>query len=272
MKRTTIITLTILLIAFSARAQKEFRKSLSGVSRIAIETETSIKVLKGTTNELIIKEGCADCMDKNDMMSHFQKKEDTLEDERIKGLTPIYAGGKDNTEGIGLYMDQDGEVLRLKDLKSFFNRSGLTITVPSSAALIVNCGNMGSAVIEGLTSELEIETTIGLIELNNVTGPVTAHSSVGNINAVFTNVNQDAPISISSSTGIIDVSLPTTTKASVELKSTMGTVFTNFDLVEPREDGLKAIGGNRSIQGDLNNGGVKISLKASTGNIYLRKK
>ena len=259
-----------MLIGVLANAQTEFKKSLSGVSVIKIETGTSILMKEGVSNEIIIEEGCINCgiEDEPDTIMNVEQAEI---DEKAKGLSPIYASGKDNT-GTGIHLEQDGEVLRLNDLKTFYNRNGLTITVPSSVSLQINCGNLGNANIEGLTSELEINTNVGNINLNNVTGPITAHSSTGNIDIIFTSVNQNAPISISSSTGMIDVSLPSNTKASIELKSIMGAVYTNFDLVKPREDGLKAISDSKSISGDLNEGGVKIALKASTGNIYLRKK
>ena len=268
MKRTSILCLAFMLIGILASAQKEFKKSLSGISRIEIETGTSVYLKKGTSNEIIIREGCNNCGKEEDSAASWKEE---IPDEKAKGLTPIYAGGEDNT-GTGMFLEQDGEVLRLTDLKSFYNRKGLSITVPASVSLKINCGNLGNASVEGLTNELEINTNVGYIKLNNVTGPVTAHSSTGHIDAIFTSVNQTAPISISSSTGMIDVSLPTNTKASVALSSTMGSVYSNFDLVGPREDGLKAIGGNKSISGNINSGGVKIALKATIGNIYLRKK
>ncbi|MCL6220336.1 DUF4097 family beta strand repeat-containing protein [Zunongwangia pacifica] len=269
MKRTGMLSIVFMLMCIVTNAQKEFKKSLSGISRIEIETGTSIFLKKGASNEIIIKEGCSNCGNEEEMdQEEFYEPE---EDEKAKGLTAIYAGGEDNT-GVGIYMEKDGEILRINDLKSFYKRKGLTIIVPNAVAIKMNCGNLGSANIQNITNELEINTTVGYIKLNNVTGPVTAHSSTGNIDAVFTSVNQTAPISISSSTGMIDVSLPSNTKASVELKSTMGSVYSNFNLIEPREDGLKAIGGHKSITGNINNGGVKIALKASIGNIYLRKK
>ncbi len=270
MKRTSILCLAFMLIGILASAQKEFKKSLSGISRIEIETGTSVYLKKGTSNEIIIREGCSNCGKEEEPVTGWEGTNE-ITDERAKGLTPIYAGGEDNT-GTGMYLEQDGEVLRLTDLKSFYKRKGLTITVPVSVSLKINCGNLGNASVEGLTNELEINTNVGYIKLNNVTGPVTAHSTAGNIDAIFNSVNQTAPISMSSSTGMIDVSLPTNTKASVALSSTMGSVYSNFDLVVPRKDGLKAIGGNKSISGNINSGGVKIALKATIGNIYLRKK
>jgi len=56
------------------------------------------------------------------------------------------------------------------------------------------------------------------------------------------------------------------------MKSTIGEIFTDFDIKLPvPENGLKVVGGKSTIKTKLNNGGVEISLRSSTGNIYLRK-
>jgi len=271
MKKSNVLYLAfMLMVGLVANAQTEFKKSLKGISRIEIESNTSIAIKKGTTDQLILKEGCYNCADSEETESTWED-EDVSIDEKAKGLKAIYAGGEDNT-GLGMYIEIDGEVLRITDLKSFYKRKGLTLTIPASVAIKLQTGNLGNVIIEDLTNELEINTVVGYIKLTNVTGPITAHSSTGNIDAIFSSVDQSAPISITSSTGMIDVSLPSNTKASVELGSTMGSVFTNFDLIKPRKDGLKAVGGQKSITGNINKGGVKIALKASVGNIYLRKK
>lgn len=274
MKRTTVFTIAFMLVGLLATAQKDFKKSLSGISRVEIETGTSVKIIKGTGSEIVISDGCKDCGGDEDHNVEVSWEDENRggksEDDRARGLKAVYATGEDNT-GVGMFVETDGETLRVKDLKTFWKRKGLTITLPATVALNINTGSLGSATVSGWSSELEVNTSVGNIKLDNVTGPITAHSSTGAIDVIFGSVNQDAPISISSSTGVIDVTLPTSTKASVEMKSTMGTVYTNFDLVKPREDGLKALN-EKAISGDLNNGGVKISLKASTGNIYLRKK
>ncbi len=271
MKQIIALLVSLLLTGIFTHAQKEFKKSLTGITRVEIEAETAVRIVKGASNEIIMRDGCTDCDGQEYAININENKDTGEEDARAKGLKAIYPGGVDNT-GIGIIVQQEGEVLKVKDLKGYLKRGGLTITLPSSVSLNLNCGNMGSATVDGWSSELEIKTSMGQIKLKNVTGPVTASSSTGNIEADFSAVNQDAPTSIISSTGAIDISLPEKTNASVELRSTIGSVYSNFDLVKPREDGLKPLNGHKAIAGNLNNGGVKISLKASTGNIYLRKK
>ncbi len=279
MKTIKIIAL-IFLCTITAKAQENFRYSLSGIKKVNIYTNTSVKLIVGSSNELIMgkydgykgnhndhdgdhEEGDYD----NDNNHDHKKKTD-----RSKGLTAIYANGKDNT-GYGLQIEKEGDVLKIRDLKSFMQRDGFTITLPKNIDISLNCGSMGGAKIIGFSSDIEIRTSIGQIELIDVTGPITANSSVGSIDVIFVHVNQNAPITIMTSTGDVDVSLPQNTKANLVLKSSMGTVFTNFDLkTPPRKDGMRVPDASRSIVSKLNDGGVNIRLSSNMGNVYLRKK
>lgn len=284
MKHIILVIVFLFGSLVTSVAQEDYKHSLSGIKKIKLETNTTVKVVVGTVNEIVFSKGaevgCDDGEDHDHNHSHENHNYDYdhhdgdnegHQDDKAKGLKAIYPGGVDNT-GFGMSIEKDGDLLRVKDLKPFMQRHGFTITIPKSVSLNLDCGNLGSARVEGVSSELEINTNVGHIHLVNVTGPVTAHSSTGGINVEFVSLNQSAPVSISSSTGDVDVSLPSNAKADVELKSTMGTVYTNFDLVAPREDGMNVVGANRKIKGQLNNGGVKLYLSSSTGNIYFRKK
>ncbi|MET0464702.1 MAG: DUF4097 family beta strand repeat-containing protein [Chitinophagaceae bacterium] len=269
MKYFLILLYPIFLAGLKANAQKEFKKALTGISRVEIETETNIRIIKSTGNEIKITAGCTDCGNTGANVRYDDTQKE--EDEKAKGLKAIYPGGTDNT-GVGMLQQQNGGVLKLKDLMSHLKREGLTISLPASVALYLDAGSLGHITVDDWSGELELKTNVGEIKLKKVTGPVTAHSATGDIEADFSTLNQEAPISLASSTGNIEVFLPSTVKASIEMKSTMGGVYSNFDLVKQREDGLKPVSGHRAITGDINNGGVKVSLKASTGNIYLKKK
>ncbi len=284
--RQIVICIAILLgLNCSTNAQEAFfKESLQGIKKVEIEASTYMTVVAGTANEVSFQwgshcEGCKKSLfedeDENDFLhekeDNFFHEKDTSRKDKAKGLKAIYAGGEDNT-GMGMYLERDGEVLRIKDLKPITQRKPFTITVPSTIDLHLDCGNLGSALVKGITSELEINSNVGSIQLLDVTGPITANSATGNIDVIFSSVSQNAPISISTATGDVDVSLPTNVKANVILKSTMGTVYSNFDLEKPREDGLRVVGNTRKIEGTLNNGGVKVHLSSSVGNIYLRKK
>ncbi len=259
-----IIILLFISCAINAQSKKEYKHSLEGVKKVQIETDTSAKIIAGNTKELIIKNlypcEIGDCDDYNETRN-----------DKAKGLTAIYPDGKDNTGGFGLSIKLEGDILIVRDLKSHFQRKGITITLPKSMNVSIDCGNLGNLTLEGFSSEIEADTNVGSINMKNITGPITAHTNVGAINIDFITVSQSSPITISSNVSEIDISIPANTNASLELK-TMGTIYTNFNLRAPSKKGLKNVGGTKKIMDNLNKGGVKITLRSSMGNIYLRKK
>ena len=263
------IILLFIFCSSVAFAQKNtYKKSLQGIKKVRIESGADITVVAGNTSQLILTEmGNKDNHDR--FPGHFddnKKKKD-----RKKGLRAIYPGGEDNTDGFGFSVTTENGVLIVKDLKSHFQREDIKVTLPKTMNIDIDSGNLGGIVIDGFTSEVEADANVGEITLKNVTGPITAHTSTGTISVVFTNVSQSSPISISSSVGEIDVALPSNTKANLSVR-TNGTVYTNFDFKAPPKKGLPNRSGLKNIEKSLNGGGVKIKLKSSMGNIYLRKK
>ncbi|WP_272150640.1 hypothetical protein [Tenacibaculum aiptasiae] len=275
------IILILLLVSGIITAQnKEYKHSLSGIKKVRIETNTTTKITVGTSNSLVLKNykhshnDCDNCDhdDDHDYDNRFpHNNHDKTKKDKRKGLTAIYPGGKDNTNGYGFSLEKEGDILYVKDLKSHFQRSGIQLELPKNINISIDTGNLGSLEIEGFTSEVEANTNVGRITMMDVTGPITAHSSVGPINIEFSKVSQLSPITVSSSVSEIDVAIPSNTKANLELK-TNGTVYTNFDIEIPTKKGMKNVSGAKSIVSTINNGGVKIKLKSSMGNIYLRKK
>jgi len=258
--KKTIIIIVLFLMGNMTHAQEDFKQSLSGIKYVKIEMDAKIKLVSGSSNELIL----------SDTKSKKYGDDDQEKKDKMKGMKAVYSGGTDNT-GFGLSVEKDGETLRIRDLKSWMQRGRVTITLPKDMNITLNCGNLGRADVEGFSSEIEVNANVGSINLTDVTGPITAHTSTGDITVLFSNVSQNSPISLTSSTGDVDVSLPSRTKANLELNSTLGTIYTDFDFEAPRKDGMKRIGATRKVESKINNGGVNIALRSSTGDVYLRK-
>ncbi|GAA4273577.1 DUF4097 family beta strand repeat-containing protein [Aquimarina gracilis] len=248
-----IVILFILLISAGNLKAQDYTQPLQGIKKVKIHSESGVKIIVHDQNQLkILGDG------------HEIP-------EKAKGLKAVYAGGSDNT-GLGMYVQKEGETLIIKNLKGMHGKL-LKIYLPKSINIKVERSNMGDISLQGFTSEIEVSTNIGDITLTNVTGPIVARTSTGEINVVFNKVNQSSPISLMSSTGEVDVSLPSNTPANLMLKTSMGEIYTDFDIKFPEEENnMKIVSGKRSIKTELNNGGVEISLRSSTGNIYLRKK
>ena len=188
--------------------------------------------------------------------------------EKAKGLKLVGAGGTDNTD-VGFYVVQDGNKMIVKNLR---RSEKAEIFLPKTQNVSVTNSWNGDIHIDGFSGEVEANANLnGGLKMTNLSGPVTAYSLNQGIEVSFDKISQSAPIVIRTTNGEIDVTLPESTPADLELSSWNGDIYTNFDLQRPNKDGLKSISG-KNIKGSVNGGGVNIKLKSTNGTIYLRKK
>lgn len=249
----TKFTILACLITFMTNAQADYTQSLEGITWVNIESKAQIVVKTHPGNQLLIK---GRNMPQNP--------------DKAKGLKLVGDQGFDNTNA-GFYVIKEGSNLLVRNLRKS-EGDGAEIYLPASQNIKVKSNGLNNIEISGFTAEVEASSElVGNITITNVTGPVTANSNTGNVDVIFTKVSQYTPISISTATGDVDVTLPNDTPADLVMDSTMGEIYTNFDLKVPDKDGLKAISAQK-VKGSINNGGVKIQLNSATGNIYLRKK
>lgn len=245
---------TILLIAFTfcaiANAQTDYTKSLNGIEWVKIESKSDITLKTYSSNELLIK-----------------GSRSSKVSEKAKGLRLVGVGGSDNTE-VGFYVVQDGNTLIVKNLRK---SEGAEIFLPKTQNVSVKSTWNGDIDIEGFSGEVEANAQLnGSIEITDVNGPVTANALNGEIEVEFGTVKQGSPISIYTTNGEVDITLPENTPADLTLSTVNGDIYTNFEIKREEKEGLKSISG-RKVKASINNGGVDISLKSTNGNIYLRK-
>lgn len=247
----------LLLLSSAAQAQQEFKhKPASSVKRV---------VMYGIIPDLLV-EG-------------YQGAEISIEatklkpiPEKAKGLKPIGMGGTDNTE-VGLYMEEDGEELVFKQAINRVNGT-YKVKLPKGISIHIrgNHFNSSKITIENVTEEVEVDGTTSPVELLGITGPIVVNTMGSTVKAVFSALQQDRPISVTSTGGEIDITLPASAKATLDLNSMGGDIYTDLDLKSNREkqSEMDLIGG-ANFDGTLNGGGVKINLNALGGTIYLRK-
>lgn len=191
--------------------------------------------------------------------------------ERAQGLTAIYGGAEDNT-GIGLAVTREGNTLKITQA----SRDGgdFRLMIPNRVRIMVEEVNWGGGDVEirNHDGEIEIASKSGDMTLTNVTGPITANSTSGDLEIVFSELSQRNPTSISLVSGFIDVTLPAGSPANFHLSSVSGEIYTNLDLQVEGEEGREGMRlfGTRSMKATLGGGGVEVSLKSISGDIYLR--
>ena len=249
-----LVSTTLLWCIGNLYAQ-EYKVKL-GNSKVAIEMAGSSIKIEGYNGDEVIIQGAG--ME--------------APPERAKGLKPIYNTAVDNT-GLGLSVNQVNGVLKIE--KASRKNVTYTIRVPKKAAVLyeqVNWSGGATISVSNTEGDIEIKTNNGDIKLNNVTGPIVANTTSGEIDVVFSALNQEKPTAISTISGEIDVTLPASAKANLHLRSINGEMYTDFDLgMKSSKDGLSKVGGGNNIEGAINGGGVEIQLKTISSNIYIRK-
>ncbi|WP_394747686.1 DUF4097 family beta strand repeat-containing protein [Spongiimicrobium salis] len=245
-----IISLAVVLCVSVLKAQ-DYSKSLSGIEWVKIESKATVVLKTHNSNELLIK-----------------GKNTYGTPDRAKGLKLVGAGGSDNTD-VGFYVVEEGNTLIVKNLRK--NKSA-EIYLPENQNVSITSSWNGHISVNGFKGEVEASAQLnGGITMKDVSGPITANSLNGAVEIQFVKVNQKSPITIATTNGVLDVTLPGNTPADLSMGTVNGEIYTNFDLkTKTNKEGYKAIS-TKNVKGSINNGGVKIKLKSVNGTIYLRK-
>lgn len=200
--------------------------------------------------------------------------------DRAEGLQ-LMGASIDNTE-LGVNISEENGVVRISGATKKVREYKYTISVPIGIAVSIDYHSpfaSGDLVFESYDGILEIETLSANIKLTNCTGPFTVNSVSGDVEAIFSSINQDQPTSLASVSGLIDVTVPTSLKATINLSNITGDVYNNLNLIstskeedDKRSKGLDELKYNNGGEYTLNGGGQKLLLNTVSGNIYLRKK
>jgi len=155
----------------------------------------------------------------------------------------------------------------------------LTITCPSNMSLKLNATH-GDIKVDGVRGEIDAESTHGDITLTNVAGTVVANTMHGSLKVVMNQVDQSKPLSFTTMSGEIDVTLPADTKANVKLRALRGEIWSDFDMkltgsapvTRNTAGGGRLIMMDRTMNGTINGGGVDATFYTVNGKITIRKK
>ena len=249
--KTIKLIVIALFISCIGYAQKDYTQSLSGIEWVKIESKADLVIKTHSNNELLIKSGPS-----------YKKPS------KAKGLKLVGESGTDNTD-VGFYVIKEGSTLLVKNLRK--SEKG-EIYLPANQNIAVTTTWHGDIMISGFKGEVEASARLnGGIKVDDVSGPLTANTLNGGIDVIFSKVAQNSPITVYSTNGALDISLPESTPSDVTLSTINGDIYTNFELRLPDKNGLRAIA-SKKVRGEINGGGVDLQLKTTNGNIYLRKK
>ncbi len=192
--------------------------------------------------------------------------------DKAKGLRPLSAIGPENT-GIGLSVSQTGNEVKISGASRDANEGSYIIRIPKSMKLYVEymSWEAGDVTITGMTSEVEAKSQVGDLVFGQVTGPIVASTLSSDIEVVFSSLSQASATSLNSTSGDIDVSMPGASKGTFSMGSISGEVYTDLDFQIKGEEGLTRFGGGMNVDASLGGGGVDVSIRTISGDIYVRK-
>ena len=181
----------------------------------------------------------------------------------------------------GLTVEEDDNVMKV-GTSSHNRTTNVVLQVPVQTSLKLSCTNDGDINVDGVTGDVEANNTNGAVRLTNVSGSVVAHAFNDDLTVSMVRVDPQKPMSFSSFNGDIDVTLPSTIKATVKMQTEMGEIYSDFDMqIQPvatqRVEDARSSRGRYQIRlekvlsGAINGGGPEISLKNYNGDIRIRK-
>jgi hypothetical protein len=305
MKKSGIVLFSLLAIAISASAQKEYK-------------------LNKTTGQLNLNLSGAivEGYDGKEIIFSLPTAKDQPVDERAKGLRVISGSGFVDNTGLGIDVSESGADVNVNAVNKKIDGT-LTIKVPQNIKVtFINQSSIyqDDIVLKNLKNEIELSTSYNKIKLENNTGPMNIKSLYGSVDATFADAIK-GPVSIVSVYGHVDVSLPASVKANVDLSTNYGKLYAadglkiaiqKKEITEKPENaegmtvaksssnnqvmvsglrsgtgnivttinnvkvgrGLAIYGGKSSedIKGKINGGGLDLILKSNYDNVYLRVK
>jgi hypothetical protein len=191
--------------------------------------------------------------------------------EKAKGLRSLTSAGEDNT-GIGLEIKESNNTVEIAEAMKQGSTCRVMVPDNMNIQVLYRTPHSGSLTLRNISGEIEINGGYANIKLEDVTGPAVINTIAGEVEARFTKVSQKSPISISSTGGDVDVTLPGDTPANLRLNTMGGEIYSDLKLETEKKGDLERFGGREVVNGKLNGGGVQIDLRSVGGTIYLRSR
>jgi hypothetical protein len=179
----------------------------------------------------------------------------------------------ENNTGLGFTIVKKGSILTLTQVSA--DPGVVKIIVPNKTSVNYREGGDGGQVLtmRDLKGEVEVIMKGSNVFLANITGPLIANSSAGNLRVLFSTLNQIKPSAVSTTHGNIDITLPSSAKANLKLRSFKEKIDADFVITPDGSERIRVPGapGGQVLIGSINGGGVEISSTTANGKIFIRK-
>lgn len=269
------ISLMLMVTGYVVLAQNEYRTPMKNNADSKIEIQVgseTVRIIGHDKDEIIIT---------TDFVGEFvdspKEKNKQKSPDRAAGLKPLSMDAADNT-GIGLVVEKGDNFFSVLKVSENAMDKTYTFHVPNKANLTVNDihANIETTYsIENYKGEIEMMALNSQITMKNISGPVVANATNGNVEIIFSKLTLEKPNSILSVNGFVDVSLPKDVAADLQLHTVNGEAYTDWE-IEVDKDASVAMPviadmNMFNIEGTINGGGIPITIQSVNGDIYLRK-
>ena len=196
--------------------------------------------------------------------------------EKAKGMKRITANRT------GMVVEEENNEMKIY-VAGRDDEVNLDIQVPLRTSLKLYSNEGGDVLVENVTGEIEAANSDGNLTLKNISGSAVAHAYDGELVVTFNQIDPGKPMSFSSYDGDIDVTFPSTVKATVMIKSEDGDIYSDFEIDlkaapkkqvkdERKTGGRYRISFGEYVTGTINGGGPEFQFVSYDGNVYIRKK
>jgi hypothetical protein len=128
----------------------------------------------------------------------------------------------------------------------------LTITIP---------GNM----------KLKVKSVYGDIRAREMDRDINIEVTYGGVELIQSRFNQNQSVFVESTYGHVDITVPATIKADLDMKVSYGNIYSNHDIKPNYGKGNDSTPFGEHVVTKLNGGGPKLVIESGYSNIYLRK-
>jgi hypothetical protein len=243
--------------------------SKPGILEVYVESG-SITVKGYTGKDVIITTSIGDAIPSTE-----EEQEEEIP-EKAKGMKRITANRT------GMVVEEENNEMTVY-VRAQEDEVNLDIQVPVRTSLKLNTNEDGDLLVENVTGEIEASNSDGNLTLNNISGSAVAHAYDGELVVTFNQIDPGKPMSFSAYDGDIDVTFPSTVKATVMIKVDEGDIYSDFEIdlqAAPRKrvkderdtGGRYRISFGEYVTGTINGGGPEIQFVSYDGDVYIRKK
>ncbi|MDT5295282.1 MAG: hypothetical protein QOJ76_2162 [Acidobacteriota bacterium] len=124
----------------------------------------------------------------------------------------------------------------------------------------------GNVSVRGVSGEIRASSASGTVRVVDAAGTVNAGSASGNVEVELTRLEGGGDMRFSSASGDVNVRLPASIDARVDMSTASGSIETNF----PIEVRNNRNGSGSRAQGQLGSGARLLKISSASGNVSLK--